>query len=78
MRNTIVLICFLCSLFYGHTQSGKVGNLSYNFNGETLTISGIGAMPDYNESDFRLISDEKELAMELAHPNPVYEIFLWN
>jgi hypothetical protein len=55
-----------------------VGNLSYNFNGETLTISGTGAMPDYSESDFRLIGDEKELATELARPNPDYEIFLWN
>ena len=78
MKNTIVVMFLICSFFYGHTQSGKVGSLSYNFNGETLTISGKGAMPDYNESDFRLISDEKELAVELAYANPDYEIFLWN
>jgi len=40
-------ICLLCAAtITAHAQSGTTGNLSWNFSGDTLTISGNGAMPD--------------------------------
>ena len=44
---TILLIAALLSVASAFAQSGTTGPLTWNFNSDTLTISGCGAMPDY-------------------------------
>ena len=51
-----IKILFFCGLMIaatmtGHAQSGTTGGLAWSISGSTLTISGTGAMPDYDNSD---------------------------
>ena len=45
---SLILSCLVCaSIITVHAQSGTTGALTWSISGNTLTISGSGAMPDY-------------------------------
>jgi len=46
-----LLVAMLFSVASAFAQGGETGPLTWNISGNTLTISGDGAMPDYNLSD---------------------------
>jgi hypothetical protein len=48
MKNFILIFAMLLLPAAGFAQSGTIGSLNWALAGDTLTISGTGAMPDYS------------------------------
>jgi hypothetical protein len=48
MKKLILLLALLLLPSAGFAQNGSAGTLTWTLSGGTLTVSGTGAMPDYN------------------------------
>jgi hypothetical protein len=51
MKRLILFLTMILLPATGFAQSGKMGNLKWSLSGGTLTISGNGAMPDYDRKE---------------------------
>ena len=71
-----MLVAGMARINYANAQSGTTGSLTWNLNGRTLTISGIGTMPNYDGADMPWYSNRTLINTVVIEEDVTNNIYL--